>query len=189
MEGILAIIPARAGSVRLKDKNVLEFGGMPLVERTIIRAKAAELFARIIVSTDDPRVEKIAERHNMILDRQPRYPQDATASVLLTLHALDESGAGFQFVMLLQPTSPFRCSSHMQEARDLFWNSTSDSLVSVGPSDEVNGAIYLCTVARLRDKMSFYDASSLRYRMSELASIDIDTQEDLDRARAWLRKP
>ena len=49
---LIALIPARSGSKRLKDKNILKLGKKPLIAHTIDYAKKAKIFDKIIVSTD-----------------------------------------------------------------------------------------------------------------------------------------
>ena len=109
-EHLVAIIPARAGSERLAGKNLKEVGGLSLVERAVHHASAAGA-ARIIVSTDDPRVVAAVRGQDRvrILDRPVHLasPQATTDDVIrhAVEHAPIEAGS---LVLLLQPTSPFR---------------------------------------------------------------------------------
>jgi len=60
---IIAVIPARGGSKRIKNKNIKLFFGKPMIAWTIIAAKKTKAFKRIIVSTDNIKIAKIAKKY------------------------------------------------------------------------------------------------------------------------------
>ena len=60
---ILAIIPARGGSVRIPDKNIKLFNGKPLISYTIRQAIKSNFFDRVIIDTDSPKIAKIAKKY------------------------------------------------------------------------------------------------------------------------------
>ena len=57
----LAIIPARGGSKRIKNKNLVEFNGQPIIQYTINNAKKSKLFNKIHVSTDSNKIINMVE--------------------------------------------------------------------------------------------------------------------------------
>lgn len=59
----ICIIPARSGSKRIKNKNIIKINGKPIIAQTIKIARESKLFKRIIVSTDSPKIAKIAEKY------------------------------------------------------------------------------------------------------------------------------
>ena len=59
MKNIVCIIPARSGSKGIKDKNILNLGGHPLIAWSITTAKQSKLINRIIVSTDSKKYQQI----------------------------------------------------------------------------------------------------------------------------------
>jgi CMP-N-acetylneuraminic acid synthetase len=185
-ENIVAIIPARAGSIRLPGKNMLDLGGKPLVQWTIEAAIKAHLFRQIIVSTNDRRVESLAFQYGLVRIWQTDFEQNEDAMLNVVREAIKSRTEAF--VMLLQPTSPFRTAHHILTAWTIFQGGfPADSLVTVDSFDRVNGGIYLFTRARIRAGKPIYDDNdSLRYAMSGPASIDIDTQADLNQARYML---
>ena len=63
MVKIIAVIPARGGSKRIKNKNIKLFFGKPMIAWTIIAAKKAKVFKRILVSTDNIKIAKIAKKY------------------------------------------------------------------------------------------------------------------------------
>ena len=110
----VAIIPARGGSERFKDKNILPLGGKPLIAHTIETLLATGCFDRVIVSTDSPRFAAVAEKYGAEVPflRSARLAGarsnllDAVTEVLDNIGALD----GFipDIVGIFLPTAPFR---------------------------------------------------------------------------------
>ena len=65
MSKIIAIIPARSGSKRIKNKNIIKIFGKPMIAWTIIAAKKSKLFDKVLVSTDSNKIAKIAKKYNI----------------------------------------------------------------------------------------------------------------------------
>ena len=138
---ILAIIPARGGSKRVKRKNIRNINNKPMIAYTVEAAKKSKYITRLIVSTDDDEIANIALNFGAEVPflRPSMYSTDKAKSIDLVLHSLIECKRIYQenydFVLLLQPTSPFRNSSHIDEAiQMLIDNSNADSLISVNES-------------------------------------------------------
>jgi len=110
----IGIILARKGSRRIKRKNIQPLGGKPLVAWTFECAKRSKKLDRIIVSTDDEEVKRLAEEYEIEVPFFPRPKELAedVDSVLPLKHAVEflEEREGYKpsHVVLLQPTSPFR---------------------------------------------------------------------------------
>lgn len=118
----ICTVLARAGSTGVPGKNVRELAGLPLVSHTIRHARSAGLFDHIVVSTDDPRVRRIAEdeKVDMVIER-PAALATATAGKLpAIIHAVDEAerrlGVRFDTVVDLDVTSPLRIPGDIVEA-------------------------------------------------------------------------
>jgi N-acylneuraminate cytidylyltransferase len=90
---MICVIPARGGSRRLPYKNIRELAGRPVIEWVIDAAQSANMFDKIVVSTDDDRVEQVAlEAGAVVLRRPPELCGDVPESLVLK-HAVDgESG-------------------------------------------------------------------------------------------------
>lgn len=113
---VLGLIPARAGSKRIADKNLQLVNGRPLVERAIICAKAAMLLSLIVVSSDDERVKPIADYHGVqFLIRPDEIAQDDTPMIEVVRHAVDNYD-GYDAVCILEPPATFRRSEHIDAA-------------------------------------------------------------------------
>lgn len=129
---ITALIPARSGSVRIKDKNVKLLHGHPLLAYAIASAKDAGIFDDLYVSTDSPEYAAIARRYGAkVIDRPAEFAVDDSPDYQWVRHAL-----GFvttDAVAILRPTSPFRTAATIRRAWATFSldGSSYDSLRAV----------------------------------------------------------
>jgi pseudaminic acid cytidylyltransferase len=85
----LAVIPARGGSKRIPRKNILPFGGKPMIAYAIKAARECELFDEVIVSTDDDEIAEVAQAHGATIPfrRPPELADDQTTTVPVIAHA------------------------------------------------------------------------------------------------------
>lgn len=119
---ILAVIPARGGSVGIPHKNIVPLGGSPLIAHTIRAARQAGLpDEAICVSTDDPKIIEAATAEGLKVPfvRPAELATSTCGTREVLLHALGYYRAqGFDpdTILLLQPTSPFRNGNHIREA-------------------------------------------------------------------------
>lgn len=134
---ILGLIPARAGSKGIPGKNIKRLNGRPLIEYTLEAAKQSKRLTRIIVTTDDPQVARIARRAGAQVPflRPKRLATDQAPASGYVLHALGELKLKEDYrpdaVMILQPTSPCRNAADIDRCADLLKTSKADSVVSV----------------------------------------------------------
>jgi len=131
---ILGIIPARAGSKSIKNKNISNLGGKPLIAYTIEAVKKSNLI-NFVVSSDSNKILDISKKYgakNLIL-RPKKYAQDKTRSVFLFKYLRKQFEKNFKFdaIMILQPTSPLRTHTDINRAIKLFKNNKCDSVISV----------------------------------------------------------
>jgi CMP-N,N'-diacetyllegionaminic acid synthase len=136
----LGLIPARAGSKGVPEKNSRVFGDRPLIAHSIDSAVASRMFERVIVSTDSEQIAQIAREYGAEVPwlRPSELATDAARVTDVALHALQrlaEDGNWYPDALaLLQPTSPFRCPQTIRAAVELFAASGGDSVVSVSLS-------------------------------------------------------
>jgi CMP-N,N'-diacetyllegionaminic acid synthase len=133
----LAIIPARGGSKRLPRKNVLDLGGKPLIAWSIEAARSCRFIDEVLVTTDDDEIAEVAKLYgaNVPFLRPASLASDTATSFDAITHAIDfykhELGKEFDFVILLQPTSPLRASQEVSNAIDLLSQKDADAIISV----------------------------------------------------------
>lgn len=132
----LVIIPARGGSKGVPKKNIKPLGGKPLIYYTIEAAREVFEDADIYVSTDSQEIKEVVEKAGLKVPflRPAELATDTANSRDVILHAIDfyekENKVKPEMIVLLQPTSPFRNGTHIQEAINL-WEEGLDMLVSV----------------------------------------------------------
>lgn len=134
----IAIIPARAGSKGLPNKNVLMLEEKPLMAYTIEAALESKEFDQVIVSTDSLEYKYIAEKFGAeVLMRDAELASD-TASSFVVIEDILKKITDIDYFVLLQVTSPFRNYNHIRESIDLFEKNYAkyDFLVSMQKSDK-----------------------------------------------------
>jgi len=116
----IAIIPARAGSKRIPEKNIRLFHGKPIIAYSILAAKASGLFARIIVSTDSDLIGAIAMDYGAsYLRRHSRLADDDTGTQEVTRDALNGCGPGIEHACCIYPTAPMMTPEDLRTGRKL----------------------------------------------------------------------
>lgn len=173
----IALIPARKGSTRLPDKNMMEFCGLPLVQWSIDAALKSRLFDKIIISTDwDQLRYEMFERYFLnkeieIKMRPFELQGDITIDRIIynTLKSYENDGIEY---CLLQPTVPLRTEKHIIESYECFRDHNSCFSINMNTL-KTNGAIYWS-----RDIKDLYKTPCNCYAMLPQESIDIDTIND-----------
>ncbi len=168
---ILAITPARGGSKRLPGKNIKNLNGKPLIQWTIDAALAVQEIARVMVTTDCEAIAEIAKQAGAEVPfiRPPELATDTSSSTDVIRHALDfyrAQGEEFDFVLLLQPTSPIRSSDDIRCAIAQLKVHTADAVVSVCPCD--HSPLWANTLPDDRSMADF-----IRHEVSQLRSQDL----------------
>jgi len=197
MKRILALILARKGSVRLKNKNILKLINKSLIEwtfETINKKNIRRLFVDVLVSTDSRTILTISKKYNFLAPwiRPKKISTRFTSSVESALHAIDWYEKKIQKldgVFLFQPTSPFRNEKKIFQAVKLF-TKTNNQIASVASKkifkfnkNDVNGSIYITSVNHLKKYKTFLKSNFIKIKMkSEIENIDIDTIEDFKHA-------
>ena len=211
---VLGLIPARGGSKGIPRKNIRELAGIPLIAHSIQAARDATAIDSVVVSTDDKEIAEVAESHGarvpfmrpseLATDEAPTAP--VITHALKTLH---DAGEAYDAFVLLQPTSPLRTATHIDEAYSLYEESNTDSVISVYPTYDtrwertpkgakklnytdaakrrqdrdpeyvINGAIYVTDVEQFLQTEETITGTTKMYEMTERESVDIDTPFDL----------
>ena len=133
---MIAIIPARGGSKGLPRKNVRPLHGKPLIAYTVEEALKARNIDRVIISTDDEEIAKIAVEFGAELPfmRPAELASDTAMAVDNYIYTIDrlekEGGKSIDAFVVLQPTSPLRIASDIDGAIELFQKKDADSVIS-----------------------------------------------------------
>src|SRR3989304_87172 len=133
---IVGIIPARGGSKGLPRKNVLPLRGKPLIAWTIEQAQASTCLDKVIVTTDNEEIASVARTHGAEVPfmRPRELASDNAKTIDVIYHALDwfeENFETFDIVVLLQPTSPLRRSTDINNVVEMLFSQKAGAIISV----------------------------------------------------------
>ena len=214
---VLVIIPAREGSKGLPGNNIKLLDGKPLIHYTMEAAREIFDDEDIYVSTDSEEIKQVSEQAGIKIPylRPKSLARNISSTQDVILHTLSHyvklNNEEPDIIVLLQPTSPLRQSSHIKEALQ-YWRNNIDMVVSVKETNsnpyyvlfeenksgflrkskngdftrrqdcpkvwEYNGAIYLINPSSLRVMKINNFTKVVKYQMSKIASIDIDSELD-----------
>lgn len=137
---VMALIPARGGSITLPRKNILPFAGMPLIAHSIEATRGAQAagapISHIVVSTDDAEIADVSRQWGAQVPfmRPVELARSETASLPVAQHAVQEveksAGTRFDWIFLLQPTSPLRTTEDLCAAIEIA--KTNDATAVIG---------------------------------------------------------
>lgn len=129
---LLGLIPARGGSKGIPRKNVIDVGGKPLIGWTIDAAKESELLDRVVLSSDDDEIIQVATvlGCEAPFKRASELSGDTATSLDVVADCLRRI-PGYDYVVLLQPTSPLRSSGDIDSAIRACLDSDAPACVSV----------------------------------------------------------
>jgi CMP-N,N'-diacetyllegionaminic acid synthase len=202
---VLGLVPARAGSQGLPGKNLRPLAGRPMIGWTLAAGQAATTLDRLVVTTDDDAVIALAETMGVETVRRPAALADANASVMDAIdHALTSIGGDWDYVVLLQPTSPLRTAADIDGAVFLCHDRAAPSVIGVSPMPKpqgfygkvspegvwtrndpdpeeaviINGAVYVGRPDILRRDRSFQSEGTVAFGLPPERGWDIDTLFD-----------
>jgi CMP-N-acetylneuraminic acid synthetase len=168
-KSLLAVIPARGGSKRLPGKNTRLLVGKPLINWTIESALSCKYIDQVVVSTDCAEISAVAKKNGASVPfLRPKFLSgDESSSIDVVLHALDylsKKGEAFDYVVLLQPTSPLRSSEHISAAIKLLISKSGDAVISVCETE--HSPLWMNTLGE-GDSMDTFLASSIKNKRSQ----------------------
>ena len=152
---IVALVPARAGSKRVPDKNIRPLAGHPLIAYTISAALQSEIFRDVIFSTDSSHYGDIARHYGAEVPflRPSKYAGDLSPDiewVEYTLRRLQDEGRTYDCFSILRPTSPFRLPKTIKRAWQAFLAEKGiDSLRAVEKCREHPGKMWIVRGTRM----------------------------------------
>lgn len=210
----IAIIPARGGSKRLPNKNILLLDGIPLIAHSILYAKEnSSIIDEVYISTDDEKTKEIATKFGAkVIDRPKAISGDLEPTISALQHAINAIGLDIENIVLLQPTNPLRPKTLLKDCFEKYQNLNCDSLFTVTQNHQKLGKIinnkYVAfnyeIGQRSQDLEPLYYENGLLYISKTkailegniisknafpyienhiFATIDIDTNEDLEYAK------
>ena len=165
---VLAVIPARGGSKGIPGKNIRMLAGKPLIAWTIRAAMDSGVVDQIVVSTDDKEIGEIALAWGAEVPglRPAALAQDETGSMDVVLHLAAQIDA-FDWLLLLQPTSPLRSADDIRGIMNLVFERGAHSAVSLCESSSSPVWMYnIDKYDRLRSVLPFGNHVHRRQELS-----------------------
>ena len=156
---IVALIPARAGSRRVPDKNIRSLAGHPLLAYTITAAVQSGIFTDVIVSTDSAHYAELARHYGAEVPflRPAGLAGDVSPDIEWLIHAINtlrDAGRNYDCFSILRPTSPFRLPETIQRAWQAFLAEEGvDSLRAVEKCQQHPGKMWVVRGKRMSPLM------------------------------------
>ncbi|MCX5831436.1 MAG: acylneuraminate cytidylyltransferase family protein [Deltaproteobacteria bacterium] len=175
---VLVIVPARGGSKGLPGKNILTLCGKPLVAWPIATAKASKYIDKIVVSTDDLEIAKIAEKYGASVPfiRPAALATDTATTFSVIEHTLvflKNAGESFDYIVLREPTSPLTESDDIDAALEILESkrAIADSIVGVSKVEAAHPAFDVVIKETGTIKPFMYPDFSQAVRRQDIADI------------------
>ena len=131
---ILAIVPARGGSKRIKNKNIIHFKGEPMIAKTIKVAKKCKYIDKIIVSTDSKKILKVCKKYgiNTPFLRESAYDDKSSVqkATLVAIKQTEKHFSNFDIVIQLMPNCPVRKLKTLNSSIKNFFKTKKKSQIS-----------------------------------------------------------
>ena len=218
---ICFLIPARKNSIRLKNKNLKLFKNKPLIFHTFNLVKKINMLDHTYISSNDDKILKLAKENkiNILFKRPENISKSSSSTLSVIKHFLKElkkNDIRYEYIAILQPTSPLRKASTVKKAYKYCIENKLNSLISVSylpfkskflikPKNNIiykkdlinihkkiddiyfiNGAIYIFNRKLLKQKKILSNTKHTTFEMPKKRSIDLDDQQDLEIARIFL---
>lgn len=193
---IVALILARSGSLRLKNKHLLNLGEKKLIEWTFDLSKNKNLnINSFALSTDDQDIINLSKKYPIInFGLRPKYLSTSkTSSFLAAKHLIknyEKNISNIDIIVLLQPTSPFRKIKIINQSLELFIeNNKNTNVISASKSKDniyFNGNFYITSKKILLKEKTFIPKNYKPIFLNYKYSVDIDTFHDLKKARSFI---
>ena len=133
---VLCIIPARSGSKTIKNKNIYKINGSELISYSIQFSKKLKFLNKTIFSSDSEKYLRIAKKYGIknLHKRSSNLSKDNSLTFDLVKAILKEESKMqnfYQFILLLQPTSPFRQKKIFEKAFKILKKKNFDTVISI----------------------------------------------------------
>jgi CMP-N,N'-diacetyllegionaminic acid synthase len=110
MPSVVALIPARSGSERVRDKNIRPLAGHPLLAYAIASAREAGIFDRVVCSTDSTKIAEVAQRYGADVPflRPTKLATSTSPDIEWITHAFEQLDEHYDLFAIVRATNPFR---------------------------------------------------------------------------------
>ena len=164
---VLALVPARGGSKRIPNKNIIEFCGSPLINMTLKCSLNSEYIDEIVVSTDNKKISEVANKFDVeVIQRPNNISGDHSPTIDTILHVLEYKNNGFEIIVLLQPTSPLRTANDIDRALEYHQDKNSQSVISVCETE--HNIQHINVLPESKNMKNFINENDVKTRTQDL---------------------
>jgi CMP-N,N'-diacetyllegionaminic acid synthase len=146
MPSVIALIPARSGSERVRDKNVRPLAGHPLLAYAIATARESGMFEHVICSTDSGKIAEVAQRYGAEVPflRPPELATATSPDIEWITHAFAQLDDHYDLFAIVRATNPFRGSDVLRRGLEqLLETPEADSIRAVEPVKQHPGKMWV----------------------------------------------
>jgi CMP-N,N'-diacetyllegionaminic acid synthase len=185
---ILAVIPARGGSKGVPHKNLREIAGKPLIAWAIEAGRQSQYIDRLILSSEDPEIIRIAQSWGCEAPfvRPAELARDETPGIEPVLHAVSALPERYDYIMLLQPTSPLRLAEDIDSCVETCLRHHAVACITVNEVDQ--HPLWMCRLDDSRHLVPLIDQKSLPDRRQDLPKVYILNGAVYVARTAWLQQ-
>ena len=217
---VLAFIPARANSKGVKNKNIRKLNGKPLISWTIDFAKKLNFVDHIVISSDSLKIKKIAKEKKVDFILRPDHlstdESKVESSLIYTLENFKKRDL-VEYILLLEPTSPFREKKTVKKCLEILKEKKNYSVFTVCRTDKLFfqkkknifsplfknqkrrrqdrlqiyyecGVVYCLRFKEFKKQKKILNKTSFAYEVDEPEAIDINTNTDFKIAELLCKK-
>ena len=178
---VLAIIPAKLDSKRLKHKNIREINGKPMFLHSVDYANASRYGVEVIVSSESDVVEEICNQYEVRFHKRPAELCGDVEVVDVYEHIINEINEEYDIVVGLQPDNPNRVNT-LDECLDYMIENKYDDIITIDDTYRRSGAMRLFKYDLLKQGKVSYRIGCVK----ETAT-DIHTEEDLEKVKEYYK--
>lgn len=178
---VLAIIPAKLDSKRLKHKNIREIDGKPMFLHSVDYAAASRYGVEVIVSSESDVVEEICNQYEVRFHKRPAELCGDVEVVDVYEHIINEINEEYDIVVGLQPDNPNRVNT-LDECLDYMIENKYDDIITIDDTYRRSGAMRLFKYDLLKQGKVSYRIGCVK----ETAT-DIHTEEDLEKVKEYYK--
>ena len=178
---VLAIIPAKLDSTRLKNKNIREINGKPMFLHSVNYANASRYDVEVIVSSESDVVEEICNQHEVRFHKRPVELCGDVEVVDVYEHIINEINEEYDIVVGLQPDNPNRVNT-LDECLDYMIENKYDDIITIDDTYRRSGAMRLFKYDLLKQGKVSYRIGCVK----ETAT-DIHTEDDLEKVKKYYK--
>lgn len=178
---VLAIIPAKLDSKRLKHKNIRDIDGKPMFLHSVDYADASRYGVEVIVSSESDVVEEICNQHEVRFHKRPTELCGDVEVVDVYQHIINEINEEYDIVVGLQPDNPNRVNT-LDECLDYMIDNKYDDIITIDDTYRRSGAMRLFKYDLLKQGKVSYRIGCVK----ETAT-DIHTEEDLEQVKQYYK--